>query len=207
VKGRSKKYGRYWCRKSGCRAVKLSSEQLESKFLNFLERLRVDPGIASIFPKVAAKVWARKQGDWERELKRLCARLEEKKGLKKKLLRAKLIGEIRQQDYEQANAEFDEEIGIIEEQIRALRGEGSTMEAFVQFAELSLMDVGGAWRIAAPENRVRVQNLLFEEGLDYSPELGILNRSNTSLFSMLEVIKDESSLLASPTGFEPVLSP
>jgi hypothetical protein len=87
----------------------------------------------------------------------------------------------------------------IEEQIRALRGEGSTMEAFVQFAELSLMDVGGAWRIAAPENRVRVQNLLFEEGLDYSPELGILNRSNTSLFSMLEVIKDEASLLASPT--------
>jgi hypothetical protein len=34
-----------------------------------------------------------------------------------------------------------------------------------------------------------------------------LNRSNTSLFSMLESINSEKYLLASPTGFEPVLSP
>ena len=44
-------------------------------------------------------------------------------------------------------------------------------------------------------------------GLHYSRESGILNRSNKSLFSMLESIKSENNLLASPTGFEPVLSP
>jgi hypothetical protein len=65
----------------------------------------------------------------------------------------------------------------------------------------------GTWQQASPENRQKVQNLLFEGGLHYSKEGGILNHSNTSLFSMLESIKCENDLLASPTGFEPVLSP
>jgi hypothetical protein len=69
------------------------------------------------------------------------------------------------------------------------------------------MDIALAYQLANPECRQRVQNLLFEDGLDYSPEVGILNRSKTSLFSMLETIKSENNLLASPTGFEPVLSP
>ena len=81
------------------------------------------------------------------------------------------------------------------------------MEAFLRFAELSLVDIAGTWKMATPENRQKVQNLLFEGGLHYSHEEGILNRANTSLFSMLESIKSENQLLASPTGFEPVLSP
>jgi hypothetical protein len=112
-----------------------------------------------------------------------------------------------QTDYEQANAEFDNEIAVIEAKLQEVHSEGMTMEAFLRFAELSLTDLAGTWRLAAPEDRARVQSLLFEDGLDYSPELGILNRSKTSLFSVLEALKDENSLLASPTGFEPVLSP
>jgi site-specific DNA recombinase len=70
AKGRSKKYGHYWCRKQGCRAVKLSSERLETEFLAFLDRLGVDPEVESIFPRVAAKVWAQNQGDWQRDSKK-----------------------------------------------------------------------------------------------------------------------------------------
>jgi hypothetical protein len=81
------------------------------------------------------------------------------------------------------------------------------MEAFIRFAELTLLDIAATWQLASPENRQRVQNLLFEGGLHYSKEGGILNRSNTSLYSMLESITRENDLLASPTGFEPVLSP
>ncbi len=69
------------------------------------------------------------------------------------------------------------------------------------------MDIARAWEIAEPEQRQRVQNLLFEGGLHYSQEAGFLNRSKPSLFSALEAMTDEKGLLASPTGFEPVLSP
>ena len=70
-----------------------------------------------------------------------------------------------------------------------------------------MMNVARAWEIASPEQRQRVQNLLFGEGLHYSPESGFLNRSKPSLFSTLEGMTDEKRLVASPTGFEPVLSP
>jgi site-specific DNA recombinase len=207
AKGRSKTYRRYWCRKKGCRAVKLSSAKLEAEFVEFLGRISVNPDIVSIFPKVAAKVWADSQGDWERTSKRLTARLEDQKRLKAELLKAKLRGEVSQVDYEQANAAFSAEIASTTEQLQASTVDGATMEAFIQFAELSLLDIAGTWQMASPENRQRVQNLLFEGGLHYSSESGILNRSNTSLFSVLESIKSEDDLLASPTGFEPVLSP
>jgi hypothetical protein len=48
------------------------------------------------------------------------------------------------------------------------------------------MDIALAYQLANPECRQRVQNFLFDDGLAYSPELGILNRSKNSLFSMLE---------------------
>jgi site-specific DNA recombinase len=206
-KGRSKTYGRYWCRKAGCRAVTLSMAKLEEEFVEFLSRISLNPDIISIFPKVAAKVWADSQGDWERTSKRLTGRLEDQKRLKGELLKAKLRGEVSQADYEEANAAFSAEIANITEQLQASTTDGATMEAFIQFAELTLLDIAGTWQKASPENRQRVQNLLFEDGLHYSKESGILNRSNTSLFSVLESIKSENDLLASPTGFEPVLSP
>jgi hypothetical protein len=81
------------------------------------------------------------------------------------------------------------------------------MDVFVRFAELLLMDIARAWQIAKPEQRQRVQNLLFHDGLQYSPESGILNRSKSCLFTALEQLSDKNGLLASPTGFEPVLPP
>jgi hypothetical protein len=42
---------------------------------------------------------------------------------------------------------------------------------------LRLMDIAGAWQIAGSESRQRVQTLPFEDGLHYSAESGISNRS------------------------------
>jgi hypothetical protein len=162
----------------------VSSANLEAEFIKFLSRISLNPNIVSIFPKVAAKVWADSQGDWERTSKRLTARLEDQKRLKGELLKAKLRGEISQADYDEANAAFSTEIAATTEQLQASSADGATMEAFIRFAELTLLDIAGTWQQASPENRQKVQNLLFEGGLHYSKEGGILNRSNTSLFSM-----------------------
>ena len=207
VKGRTKKYVRYWCRKKSCLAVKLSKEKLESEFVALLRRLRPTPETVAAFPKIAAKVWAEKQGDAEKTINKLKARLEEQKRLKAELLKAKLRGEVSQSDYAQANAEFAADMSATVEQLRAATSNRATLETFLRFAELLLMDIAGAWQIAGAEQRQRVQNLLFQDGLHYSPNSGILNRSNSSLFSMLEGLTDEKCMLASPAGFEPALPP
>ena len=56
-----------------------------------------------------------------------------------------------------------------EEQLRAVTSRRDSVDSFVRFAELKLVDIANGWRIAEPEQRERVQNLLFDCGLDYSP--------------------------------------
>jgi site-specific DNA recombinase len=196
-KGRNKLYPRYWCPNGRCLAVKLSREQLESEFFGLLSRLRPDAETMSKFPKIAAKVWSKKQGDAEKETKRLTARLVEQKRLKHELLKALLNGRISDAEYSEANTEFGVEIGAIEQELGTLGCASAAQDAFVRFAELQLVDLANVWKIASPEQRQKVQNLLFEGGLHYSSVSGILNRSKTSLFSTLEAITDEKVLLVS----------
>jgi hypothetical protein len=90
--------------------VKLSKEKLEGEFIALLGRLRPSPETVSEFPRIAAQVWAQTQRDTEKTVKRLTQHLVEQKRLKGELLRAKLRGEVPQEDYQQANLEFAEEI-------------------------------------------------------------------------------------------------
>ena len=69
---------------------------LESEFVEQLRTLRPDAATVAQFPAIAAEVWARRHGDTDVKLKQLTARLEEQKGLKSELLRAKLRGEVNQ---------------------------------------------------------------------------------------------------------------
>jgi hypothetical protein len=52
------------------------------------------------------------------------------------------------------------------------------------------MDVAGAWQLATPEQRHRVQTLLFDGGLAYAADHGIFNHSKSSLFSTLEALRE-----------------
>jgi hypothetical protein len=90
----------------------------------------------------------------------------------------------------------------LEEKLRSLASARATADSFVRFAELQLADFANIWRRANPEQRERVQNLLFQGGLDYSRELGFLNRSKSSLFCALQTIDFHKSRLVEATGVE-----
>lgn len=119
AKGKTKKYGHYWCRRAGCRAVKLSKEKLETEFIALLQKLRPNPETVSEFPKIAAQVWTQTQRETEKTLKKLTENLAEQKRLKSELLRAKLRSEVSQEDYQEANHQFVEEIAGIESKLRS----------------------------------------------------------------------------------------
>ena len=199
----SKLYPYYYCRKPGCRAVKsIAKQEMEASFENLLGRLRPAPEVNAEFPKVAGEVWREQQGNAEKQKRKLSAALEEQKKLKSELLRAKLRGEVAQADYEQVNAEFTREIADIERGLREIDAAQADGEAFLRFAQLQLMDIGGAWRLANPEQRVRVRNLLFQNGLSYFPDSGISNTCNSSLYSLLEAITADNIGMARPERFE-----
>jgi site-specific DNA recombinase len=161
-----KLYGYYYCYKPSCRAVKsVAKRDMESAFEAMLGRLRPAPEILLEFPKIAAEVWQEQQGSTEKQKRKLTAKLEDQKKLKSELLRAKLKGQVEQADYEQGNAEFTREIAETERALRETDAAQANSDAFLRFAELQLLDVEGAWLIATPEERERVRNLLFQDGL------------------------------------------
>jgi hypothetical protein len=109
-----------------------------------LRRLSVTPQTLSDFPRIAAKVWTEKQTSVEKTRRKLERSLEDRKKLKRNLLKAKLREEISQADYEDANRQYTSEIVAIEEQLQELNEGNSSVAAFLQFAELQLLDIGGA---------------------------------------------------------------
>ena len=113
-KGRTKKYRRYWCRTTGCRAVKLAAKKLEAEFVTLLTQLRAADDVVSRFPALAAKAWTNRHGDAEKAMNRLKKRREEHQNLNRALLKAKLLGEVAQPEYEQAkkDGETPEQEGV-----------------------------------------------------------------------------------------------
>jgi len=198
-----KKYPRYWCPNSACLAVKVSKAKLEGEFLELLGRLKPKPDVVADFRKVAAKVWGDRQGDSEREIRDLVTRLDDRTRLKSELLKMRARGELTLEEFEQAKAELAVETYQIEEQIQMVKSRQTTADAFGRFAEVQLTNIANVWDMAAPEQQQRVQNLLFEDGLAYSQDKGILNRSNSSLFNVLETMNSEKGWLVGPPGLEP----
>lgn len=100
----------------------------------------------SSFPKIAERVFAEQQAGADASIKRLTARLEKTKQLKSALLRAKLCGEVPQDDYEQARAQYEAEIASIEKELHAAQSTGMTLAGFLRFVELCLCDIAGLGR-------------------------------------------------------------
>ncbi len=200
---RSKKYPRYWCPNPKCRKVSLSKEQLENEFGGVLGRLRTTPETARDFPAIAAKVWRDKEGDSENEMARLQTILDQQRRYKTELFKMRMRGEIDAQELEEQKATLAVEVYETEEKMRAIADARASADSFLRFAQLQMVDVRAVWEMAGPDERQRVQNLLFDGALSYDPSAGILNRSKSSLFSVLETIKTENGRLVGPPGLEP----
>ena len=198
-----KKYPRYWCPNPECRKVSLSKVRLEEEFGEALGRLRATPEAMRDFPKAAAKVWREKHVESEREMTRLQTRLDQQKRYMSELFKMRMRGEITPEEFNEQKADLAVTIYEIEEKMRLVADTLGAAESFLRFAELHLMDIRSVWEMAGPDERQRVQNLLFDGGLTYSPDEGILNRSNSSLFSALQLVKAESGKLVGPPGLEP----
>jgi hypothetical protein len=110
--------------------------------------------------------------------------------------------------YAEAEKEYSDSIRSAERDLRSLQSRGGEQEEFLRFVEeFRSVDMGAAWQMAAPESKKRVQTFLFSGGLTYSEKTESLNPSNSSIFNCLEVLLGSESILASPAGFDPALTP
>ena len=136
--------------------------------------------------KIAAQVWNAYHASAQNNSKKLTERLKEAKRLKSELMRRFLNSKVAQEDYEQANAEFTTEIDSLEKQLRDISAPRTDVEAFVRFCELAVMDIPTIWQRANDEQRRKVRQILFSDGISVTAEKKLSNSRNSSLFSVLD---------------------
>ena len=206
-KGRSgQRYAYYRCRKRACLAVKITREALEAKFVRMLESLTPDATLLPVFKATVRSTWKQRQGDADA----LCAVAEQKLTIAKtrndKLVDLLLDGRIDQPTYDQKHASLNAEIDSIEGELRIAEFEYLDLEGVLRFAEKIITRPARLWLDSSLDGKQRLQKVFFPEGIAFDGQQ--FGTATTSLFfNILERISGQNNSLASPTGFEPVLSP
>jgi hypothetical protein len=143
-----------------------------------------------------------KAGNVARDAKKIDAQVEDYKTRKHELIMMRTGGELTRQEFEQANADLGAKMLELEERKKVIASQAATVDSFVTFARLHLMDLSKAWQVAGPDQRQRVQNLLFEHGLTYAPESGFSNTSKSSVFNVMQAIGGSELSVVRPERIE-----
>jgi site-specific DNA recombinase len=208
VRGRSNTYQRYWCYTKGCGGVACSKADLERHFVNLLGMI-VQPSAELIanLPSLAATQWATRKEQMAAEAAALSKRLQEQNDLSARAVKAKIKGEISQTDYEGFKASVDAEVQQIQTQIAHLDQTTVGIKELMAQTEQEAVNFAMFWKEAGLNQRLELQKALFPHGLFFSPKNLFFEPRNTQLFEEFNAMLDDLKTLASPTGFEPVLSP
>ena len=202
AKGRTgKKYPYYFCRTTGCRAVKNTpAGKIETQFLTLLGELRACPEFAErVLPELKT-AWQSTETERTATLAQLRAELAEQRDLRDKLVHAFLKENIDQQTYNRMKQSFDEACDGHEEWIASLEGREAISVIFWAFSKNIFTDVGAAWRRADVNKQQMFQKTLFPSGLKYSAVDGILNPDNCSMFSELKSVVSAFTTFGVPDG-------
>ena len=95
----------------------------------------------------------------------------------------------------------------IDGEIKTLDSEKSKMEELIKQREEEPVNFGNAWRDAPFHQKIEMQKVFYPDGLAYSTKRYFFEPQNKYLMQQLANLFSELFDLASPTGFEPVLSP
>jgi site-specific DNA recombinase len=105
--------------------------------------------------------------------------------------------------FESLNEKIEKEISEIETRLRECEAAKATFDQVLAFAQSMLADIGKAWKLGDVNQKQKVQNILFPDGIIFDPENGILNPENQCLFNQLENCLSGSPLMVPGAGVEP----
>ena len=206
-KGRSSRYGYYFCRVRDCRRVKIRTERLESDFVVLLEQLQPNTAYMRLFKEIVLDVWKQHDAEaierhkvMERRVVGLQQRVDQ---LEETFIYQHKIDQIT---YDRERDRLREEMALAEIEMRDAQLEALDVEGVLGFAEHVLTNAARLWIEASLEQRQRLQQVFFPEGLRFDGES--FGTAVTSLaFNGFGQLRPTGTDLASPTGFEPVSQP
>src|ERR1017187_2185548 len=200
VRGRSRRYPRYWCWTPKSRAVGVSREELEEQFASLLSRMQPTAELLARSEERAATHWQVRKTRIAANARTLSNRLADQRTLNQKAIMAKLDGTLAADDFDSVKKAISEEIARVEVEIKALDSERCTMEDLIGQAKAQAVDLVGAWRQGNVNQRHELAMAFFPDGLAFSHERLFFEPSNTVINQMVWSFLDDLGNVGVPGG-------
>ena len=198
------KYPYYHCQNKKCAArVSVPKERLESGFMAYMQQLKPNSEYLKVFREAVIAAYKNKFNEALALRDTLERELRQKRDNKWKLNDAFIYrNAIGEDDYRQMKEALEQDILTLEMKVNEARQEEIEIEELLDFAENLLLNAAGTWNQSGLEQKQRLQQVLFPEGVAYSD--GIYQTTTTSpMFNMLEITEEQKEGLVALPGIEP----
>jgi site-specific DNA recombinase len=204
-KGRSKRYGYYWCHKAGCTGIRVAKPTLENRFLELLASLAVRPEVLDLLDAVVADRCEERRFAATTQVRELQSRIDEVQLREDRLVDAHLHDGLIDRDtflsQKERLAATRRDLDAALDQVTVI---DLDLSALMIFARSILSNLDGTWEALPTEDRARFAAALFPTGIVI--ERGSIRTAEIG-WSVGEIWDEitQPSDMAPPTGFEPVL--
>ena len=202
-----KKYSYYRCNSSGCRAVNVRAETLESHFEKVLTTLAPSESLLRLFSEIVRDAWQERHLDLVENQERIARLIRQVETKEERLLHAYLYDRVIDRDtYGNEKDKLAQEKTLLRLERNDNELDELNIEAVIGYAAAVLKTPARMWREMQPKQRLRFQTLFFPDGLEYDGQ-AFGTPKTSSLFKYLGPSAGEGSTLASPRRFELRLPP
>ncbi|MBZ5533772.1 MAG: recombinase family protein [Acidobacteriia bacterium] len=199
-KGRSRYYAYYHC-EDGCNRE--TKDVMEAKFEQFIRTLEPNAAYMRLYREIVLDVWRKKQGDSQQMQGVVSRKISQLRENKTKLEEAFVYQKAIDADtYKEMRANLIEELTLAEMELRDAQAEEIEIETVLDFADMVLTNASNLWKAAPVEQKQRLQQVLFPEGVTYSD--GKYRTAVTCLlFNGMGTNKIKNERLVALPGIEP----
>jgi site-specific DNA recombinase len=190
------RYSYYHCQNKNCTApVRVAKSRLEAEFKTFLHQLKPNVEYTRVFRQSVILVYRDKYNESLAVREKLERDLKSKREDKWKLNEAYIYRRaITENDFREMKEALEQEILTLEMKVNEARQDEFEIEELLDFSENLLLNAASLWNQSGLEQKQRLQQVLFPEGVSYAG--GTYRTSKTNpMFNILETIPQEEKQL------------
>jgi site-specific DNA recombinase len=206
-KGRSGHYAYYHCWRQ-CRSVNVSKARLEGLFVDELKELQPTDGFMRLVKEHVLRAWEQRKAEVCQDISEIERRA---KAIQQKLDRldeAFLFAQSIDIDtYDRHKDKLRQELTLLQIDRHADQLEKFDVEGILAFAGRVLPRAADLWVQASLDQRQRLQQLFFPDGVVFDGKCFVRTGVSTHAFKYLTPDLPAENNLASPPGFEPGFQP
>ncbi len=204
-KGRTGRYAYYHCHR-GAGHLSIRADKAERAFLQILEALAPEPARLCLVEAVFRAVWNQRNASRQPEVDRLETLLSQLNTRKRNVLEQMETGVLNDTDFSERYRKLNHQIADAESAISQARETELDVDIALTYLNHVLWNLHILFENSDIGTKRSICKAIFPEGIRCS-RMGFGTVVTHSLFSMFGDETVSLEHLASPTGFEPVLSP